>query len=138
MDENNKYEIRRKRLKQLIDSRCKGNQSEFATSISRAANYISRLLKASNLKGSKRLGEDLASEIEHEYGLEEGWLSKDPGDDGQDVPTDTGWPFSFPRARFDRLSKRQKIAIENIILSAIDGYDTVTVSSKKKRRRKAA
>jgi DNA-binding XRE family transcriptional regulator len=51
--------MRMDRLRALIADRFDGNQSTFASAVGKMPNYISRLLK-----GSKRMGEDFAREVE--------------------------------------------------------------------------
>ena len=63
------FEIRKKRLRELINSNFDGVQRRFADAIDRQPDYVSRILK-----GTKRLGEQLARDIESTLGLPPRWL----------------------------------------------------------------
>jgi hypothetical protein len=93
-------------LRQLVKTH--GTQSALAKRIGRAADYISRLLTKG--KHRKRLEENLAREIEKSLGLPPLWL--DQADNASIEPGPGSWPFSFPRARFDQLSPRDREKIE--------------------------
>lgn len=69
-DEMDMYERRRIALQNLIESRFGGNQAAFAADAQIASSYVNRLLKLEGDKNRKRLGEDLAEEIEHRLNLE--------------------------------------------------------------------
>lgn len=71
------YEIRRQRLRQLIndDPRFKGVDAAFAAAIDRQASYVSRLF-TKNLNHRRNIGEDLARTIEEILGLEKNSLDK--------------------------------------------------------------
>lgn len=71
----NKYEIRRKRLQQLIDERHDRKKVRFSEAHGISPSYVSRMLYPSGKKGRKRIGEDLAAQIETKEGLPSGWLS---------------------------------------------------------------
>ena len=63
------FEIRKVRLRELIDSNFDGVQRRFADAIDRQPDYVSRILR-----GTKRLGEQLARDIENTLGLPPRWL----------------------------------------------------------------
>lgn len=69
------YEIRRARLKQLIQEDFEGVAAQFARRVQRQPDYINRLL-SSNKDHRKRLGEDLAREFESAIGKPRGWLDR--------------------------------------------------------------
>lgn len=71
------YDIRRKRLRQLIQTQFDNNQSEISRHLGRSDSYINRLLADPNKsKHAKNLGEELAREIESLCGLPNGWLDQ--------------------------------------------------------------
>lgn len=63
------YEIRLAKVRSLIERRFDGVQAKFALAIGRQDNYVSRVLS-----GTKRIGEDLARDIERRLGLDAGGL----------------------------------------------------------------
>lgn len=67
----NKYEIRRRRLKEVLERSFDGNQRAMAEKLNRQPDYLSRLLS-----GIKNLG-DAAREYEDLLGLPAGWLDDD-------------------------------------------------------------
>lgn len=73
-----KYETRRTRLIELINSQCK-SVSEFSRRIGMSPTYAIRMTYPETKKGFKRIGEDLADKIHAEFGLPDRWL------DGADV-----------------------------------------------------
>ena len=67
----NKFEIRRRRLKEVLDKSFDGNQRAMAEKLRRQPDYLSRLLS-----GIKNLG-DAAREYEDLLDLPAGWLDDD-------------------------------------------------------------
>lgn len=64
------YEIRRKRMTDLIKAEpFNGNQAAFAAKIDKQASYVSRCLLPLGKPHRKRIGEDMAREIERTLGL---------------------------------------------------------------------
>lgn len=77
-----KFEIRRRNLLQLLDNDCRGNMAELARRIDRAPSYVARMLWEEGKEGRKRVGEDLAREIEHCMNLGDGALDAAPRPEG--------------------------------------------------------
>lgn len=76
---------RMERARQLLVERFRGIQADFAGAIGRPANYVSRML--SHGKNRKRIGEDVARDIELKLGLEEGWMDRPSGESPTSSPT---------------------------------------------------
>lgn len=113
-------DTRRKRLQELLDSRYK-TKAALATATGVAPSYISRLL--SNGPNRKKLKEDLARKMEVEAALPPFSLDRDDGATHATPPA-SPWPFSFSRARFDRLDPRDRDKIDQamtIMLSLCEG-----------------
>lgn len=70
------YEIRRQNLRNLVTTRFNGRIAGLAEAVERAPSYISRCLSG-HAAGRKRVGEDLAREMEIRLGLERLWLDVD-------------------------------------------------------------
>lgn len=70
-----KFEARRQNLRRLIKDRFDGLQRAMAEAIGRQPDYISRCLS-----GKKRIGEDLAADIERILGLQPHSLDRMPGE----------------------------------------------------------
>lgn len=69
------YEIRRKRMADLIKSPpFNGNQAAFAAKIDKQASYVSRCLLPLGKPHRKRIGEDMAREIERTLDLPALWM----------------------------------------------------------------
>lgn len=77
-------DIRRDNLRLLMNSRFEGRQARIADALGKSANYISRCLATPDSSGAKKIGEDLAREIEETLGLpryamdQPGLVSKKP------------------------------------------------------------
>jgi len=111
-------DTRRRRLQELLADRYK-TKAALAQATGVAPSYISRLL--SNGPNRKKLKEDLARKMELEAGLPPFSLDRD--DNLQATPPPS-WPFSFSRARFDRLDPRDREKIDQamtIMLSLCEG-----------------
>src|SRR5258708_16331300 len=67
------YDIRRKRLRQLIDEDFDGVAAQFARAVGSEPSYINRVL-SDNPTHRKNLGEDLARKYEHATGKSRLWL----------------------------------------------------------------
>lgn len=63
------YQQRRERMRELIDAKFEGRQTDLARRIKKQQDYISRCLS-----GGKKIGETLAREIELEIGITPGWM----------------------------------------------------------------
>ena len=59
-----KYERRRQRLDQIRASRFEGSIVKLAQAIGKAPSYVGRMLYEEGKAGGKRIGEDVAREIE--------------------------------------------------------------------------
>lgn len=111
-------DIRQQRLKDLLKDRYK-TRAALAEATGVAPSYISRLL--SNGPNRKKLKEDLARKMENAAGLPP--LSLDRDDNAHAVMAPS-WPFSFSRARYDRLDPRDREKIDEamtIMLSLCEG-----------------
>lgn len=71
---NNKFEIRQRRLLQLLQTRFDNSQTKLAEAIGRTSAYVSFLFTDKDLPHHKNLGEKLARHIEESLRLPEGWL----------------------------------------------------------------
>lgn len=78
------FELRRRRLLQLVQTNYGGNQARLAEAISRSYAYVSFLLTDPDLPHHKNLGEKLARHIEEAARLPKGWLDENP--DQRTVP----------------------------------------------------
>lgn len=76
---NDVYKIRLARLKDLLMERFGGRKTELAEALGKSDNYISRVFNAHSAQ-HKRIGEDLAREIETALKLPRLWLD---GEEGQ-------------------------------------------------------
>jgi len=74
----NVYEIRRARLAQLIAKRYDGSQADFARASGISPTYVTRMLKDDASPSRKRIGEDLARQIEDRLNLPSHWLDSAP------------------------------------------------------------
>jgi phage repressor protein C with HTH and peptisase S24 domain len=72
------FELRRRRLLQLVQTNYGGNQARLAEAISRSYAYVSFLLTDPELPHHKNLGEKLARHIEESARLPKGWLDENP------------------------------------------------------------
>lgn len=66
---SDKYELRRKRLAELIAERFGGSNAKFARAIQRSDSYVSRMLSPPNNANSKLIGEDMVDVIEDALGI---------------------------------------------------------------------
>lgn len=110
-------DTRRRRLQELLDDRYK-TKAALAEATGVAPSYISRLLSSG--PNRKKLKENLARKMEIEAGLPPFSLDRD--DNLQATPP--SWPFSFSRARYDRLDPRDREKIDQamtIMLSLCEG-----------------
>lgn len=84
-----KYELRRQRLRQLIDDQCGGIAAELAKRIGRDPSYVSRMLYPDGKAGKKRIGDDMVELIETSLGVPRGTL------DGYTNPAAMGIDFDL-------------------------------------------
>lgn len=75
-----KYEIRRLRVKELIDSECEGVHAKFADRIERSPSYVGRMLYPPGKKGRKNISDVIIEITEEKFQLPPGWLDKFPRD----------------------------------------------------------
>ncbi|MGH8258106.1 MAG: helix-turn-helix domain-containing protein [Steroidobacteraceae bacterium] len=131
----NLYELREQRVRQLIRSHFGGKQSSFAKAVEIDPTTVSRWL--TKARGRKQIGDKSAVKIEEKLGLPAGsLLSPDRAmsysqkanivqmpvfavRDGASY----GWPFDFPRERFEHLSDRQKGQIEGVVRRMLDEFE---------------
>ena len=107
------HDLRRQNLALLIRDRFGNNQSRFAAAIQKKPDYISRCL--SENKHRKRIGEDLAREIEAAIDqLPRGWLDIDR----TTLPTPAATPQIETRPVYE-VQGRQLTAREDIILDLV-------------------
>ena len=119
-------DVRQQNLRRLLEQH--KTKAALAKTIGVDPSYLSRLLSGG--KNRKRLKEDLAREIEKFAGLPP--LSLDHGGTQQPDPLPS-WPFSFSRARIERLHPKDREKIDQaitIMLSLCEG----TESSETKKR----
>lgn len=76
-----KYEIRRLRVQELIDTWCDGVDAKFADKIDRSPSYVGRMLYEPGKKGRKNISDVLIEVIESKFNLPPGWLDKFPRDE---------------------------------------------------------
>lgn len=69
-----KYEIRRRKVLELIDSQCGGVHAKFAEKIDRSPSYVGRMLYEEGKKGKKNISDTLIDAIEQKFKLTRGWL----------------------------------------------------------------
>lgn len=79
-----KYERRRQRLDQIRASRFEGSIVKLAQAIGKAPSYVGRMLYEEGKAGGKRIGEDVAREIEQALHLPP--LSLDAEDEAPPAP----------------------------------------------------
>lgn len=69
-----KYELRRKKLVDLMHERCDGKVSSLAKRLGRSDSYVARMLYPTDKAGFKRIGEEMADLIAQTFGLDRRWL----------------------------------------------------------------
>lgn len=108
-DDMDVQEIRRKRLRQLVEEY--GTQTALADKVGVEQNYISRALK-----GAKGIGEDFAAKLETATGKQTGWMSwlEKPGAD---------WPFEFDRSHWDNLPAEERAELEKSFMRMVLGAE---------------
>lgn len=107
------YNTRRERLRQYMHDHCESKQSELADRVGKATSTVTRWF---NEKNRKRIGEDVAREIEEALGKPAYWL------DGMADKTD--WPFpGIEPDRINRLSSEQRELVERALNAALEIAD---------------
>ena len=71
-------DIRRDRLRQLIDEAAEGNQARFAAMIDKSRAYVGFWLTDPSKPHAKAMGHEEARRIEARFGKAAGWLDTDP------------------------------------------------------------
>lgn len=112
-----KHEIRRQRLRQLIDERTNGNAAEFGRRYGYERAQVSQFLSGTYNKG-RSIGENAAAELERRVGVQPGWLDIPQGPD--EAPANKIWPFpSIPEEQVRALSETQLSKLEGAIALAL-------------------
>lgn len=78
-----KYELRRIKLKELMDERCEGRVVILAKKLGRSDSYVARMLYPPSKAGYKRIGEDMADLIAQTFSLDRSALEVAPPAEGQ-------------------------------------------------------
>jgi hypothetical protein len=95
-----KFEIRRRNLRALLDSHCGGKAATLANLIDRSPSYVARMLYPEGKEGKKRIGEDMRDIIENALALKRGTLDVEPSGSAEDaVESTTNQPAPEPRAK---------------------------------------
>lgn len=129
------FSLREERVKQLIRTQFEGKQVVFAKAVDIDPTTVSRWFMKG--PGRKRIGDRSAEKIEQKLNLPTGSLLS-PGKEPV-VPqrssvvriaalaaresAGSGWPFAFPRARFDALSESEKGQVEGYIKRMIEEFE---------------
>lgn len=114
------YEIRRRRLGELIETRFAGRQSAFAEKIDRSPNYVSRMLSRSKDPSKrKRIGEELARYIETACKIERLALDE-PFDEIRDASVEQLGLDLTPTAKqiardFDELPELAQVYVADVV-----------------------
>lgn len=72
------HDIRRERLRQLIDEEFEGKQAGLCRRIDRLPQQVSAWLRAPDKPGAKNINDTSAREVEQQLGKRRGWLDTDP------------------------------------------------------------
>lgn len=79
-------EIRRKKLRDLINEVSNGNIADFARKIDKEPSYVARMLYPADKAGAKPIGEKMAHHIVHKFVLPLDWFNRDYDDEGEPIP----------------------------------------------------
>ncbi len=118
------YEVRRKRLRQLLEGY--ETATQFAEAVDESQSYISRLLQH-HPKDRKNLGESKARKFEDKLGLPRGWF--DIADDKQAAAMNkpapaSAWPMRTVSPQlWESLSAAEKRKAEALLLTLINGME---------------
>ncbi|CAM4079856.1 HTH cro/C1-type domain-containing protein [Bordetella tumbae] len=108
-----KFEIRRKRLRQLIDDKANGNNAEFARKYGYERAQISQYLSATYNRG-RTPGQHVVDELERRVGLPTGWF------DQTEAEAADPWPFpAIPEKEVRALSPEKLNALQGAMALAI-------------------
>lgn len=106
------FEIRRNRLRLLVDQLGTGGQTKAASMISGirgtdvTPSYVNRMLMEPKKTGRKRIATDMARDIEKAFGKAKGWMDNDPQDAervASEVSSQEAWRFSLAPHTFLQL-----------------------------------
>lgn len=128
-------DIRRSNLRRYIRELFKGNQSRAASKLGKNPSYINDLLRDAPGKKKKSFGERAARDIERKLSLPRLALDAQLTDRRPDlvsIPMQGGWPFTFPRSRFDQLSPDQQKEIQGAVWHMILSYEAGSRPAKRK------
>lgn len=131
----NLYSLREERVRQLIRTLFEGKQVVFAKAVDIDSTTVSRWFMKG--RGRKHIGDRSAEKIEEKLNLPIGSLLS-PGQEsvapqrssvvrlpslGAREGIASGWPFRFPRARFDALSDNEKGQVEGYVKRMIEEFE---------------
>lgn len=119
-DDMDAYEVRRERLRQLVNEY--GTQTALADKVGVEQNYISRALA-----GAKGIGEDFAARLEAATGKPAGWMSRLE-------KTGTDWPFEFDRSHWDSLPLEERAELEKSFMRMVLGAEADLARRQPKKR----
>jgi transcriptional regulator with XRE-family HTH domain len=113
-----KYTHRRLRLQQVIESRFGGSQAEFSKEASVSPAYLSRILNPESAQ-HKRIGENLARNVEARLRLPSGWLDDEGASKAREPTTLYGITISregaVVGAEWDKLHEPLRTQIQVLI-----------------------
>lgn len=112
-----KFEIRRRNLRALLDSHCGGKAATLANLIDRSPSYVARMLYPEGKEGKKRIGEDMRDIIEQALFLARGTLDVEP-------PSTAGEAIEPPHKQ-PPPEARQKKAAKVTVQSSAQGETTL-------------
>ncbi len=96
-----KYELRRLRLRQLIEDKCDGRSATLAKRIGRDPSYVSRMLYAEGKAGRKRIGDDMVELIETRLEVPRGTLDGYANPASEGLSLLKGRPTAIPSSSDD-------------------------------------
>lgn len=105
-DRERLYEVRQKRLLQLLQTKFDGSQTQMAEAIGRTSAYVSFLFTDRKLPHHKNLGENLARLIEDKLGLPKGWLDGDDNLSTDKVRTVEAYQDEQPLSDFSYVKRK--------------------------------
>lgn len=109
-------DIRRRRLRQLIDEQYDGVDASFAAKIDRQASYVSFLFTKNDKGGYRRnIGEKLARHIEKAAGLPSGWLDGEQQQAAPRIEEPRALPRKTQEQILDILSRLSPIQQEKFL-----------------------
>ena len=138
------YDTRQARLRELMRKQYDGKQSALAKAIERPDNYVSRMMSPG--KNRKRIGEDLAREIETRLRLPRGYLDGPGSSAIAETATLYGMPISEEAVRLGReweklqqpLRAQVATMIESLVASQVRASRATTKQKAAKQSREGA